>query len=228
MIILREKLYSEAGKKKLEERAKKKANKRKWQIEQQAENLKNSSTIEHERHINGIRELGNLRNSINEKKRTLIPAATKEDAKLGVARFRQQWYGPTDVLEEKAKIKADNLKDFKNSRSEALSDYKRKKEREELQRNIEEKFEIRKAERKKAASDFDRKVEAWKAQKAKRQMRAEISREAPERLVRIKKLERTKAIKKAAPYIAAGTLATGAAVAGAKALKKKKSKKEDK
>lgn len=226
MIILREKLYSEAGKKKLEERAKKKANKRKWQIEQQAENLKNSAIIEHERHINDIRKLGNLRNSISEKKKSSIPAATKEDAKLGVARFRQQWYGPEDVLEEKAKIKADNLKDFKNSRSEALSDYKRKKEWEELQRNIKENFEIREAERKKAASDFDRKVEAWEAKKAKRQMRAEISREAPERLARIKKLERTKAIKKVAPYAIAGTLATGAAVAGVKALKKKNKDKE--
>ncbi len=224
MIILRERLYSEAGKKKLEERAKKKANKRKWQIEQQAENLKNSEIIGQEKHINSLRELRTMFNP--EKLKKIQDAATKEDGKLSLARFEQQWSGPKDILEEKAKIKADNLKDFKNSRSEALSDYKRKKEWEELQRNIKENFEIREAERKKAASDFDRKVEAWEAQKAKRQMRAEISREAPERLARIKKLERAKAIKKAAPYIAAGTLATGAAVAGVKALKKKNKDKE--
>ena len=62
---------------------------------------------------------------------------------------------------------------------------------------------------------------------AKRLMREEIKEEAPKRLENIKKVNRIRKIKKAAPWVIGGTVAAGATIAGVKAYKKKKNSKKE-
>lgn len=160
-------------------------------------------------------------------KNSNIPEITRSDARLHNFRGNGRAVSTGNIWEDYSRVLS--FSDFSPFKSKYTLE-----ELEELKCHDPEKFQvIRKKMATAAREEKERVREALKqeelkrAEEAKEAMRKEIKEQAPDRLKNIRKLNKVSKLKKAAPYAAAGTLVAAGTVAGVKALKKKKSKKEE-
>ena len=233
-MILKRKLYSEAGKKKLEERARKKANKKKWQIEQARE----ASDFSWERGLFDS-EFGEkhaerkkwLKGKTNEE---VLDAIDKKPVKVTK---HKGFLG--DTTERSYNLPKSVVKEMELG-EEAL-----RTGRKSIENQGTEFWKLAKAkEFKKKPDQLMLDISSGKAgalgeHKLDMNRELDLMHELRDRKARLKKIEEEKAkeiakaarktkIRKAAPWVIGGALATAGTVAGVKAIKKKKSKKEDK
>ncbi len=202
MIILRERLYSEAGEKKLEERARKKLRKKFYELEQ-AKKL-------------GIEPEDFLKNS----EYKYLP---KEEQDSIIRRYRQakRKYTPIDPREQKnisleekevlaRSVNARSKPALENSdnRSRSRAGFR---SREEAAAALED----WKTGPLRDSHDFSNSLDDYYKEKIKR---TKVQR-------KLKKA--TRKLKKAAPWVIGGTATIGATAAGIKAYKKKKANKKD-
>ena len=238
MILLRQKYFSEAGRKKLEERARKKANKTKWQLE------KATDTNWHDW---GSRLLGESEKiKMSEDGKNWLKSHDKQRA-LGLLKIGAK---PDEIIQKNPYIRADER--VLDGQSIPIKVYKQPDSVKKEIDIVEETLRAgRRASRHKPSlldleigpekyqETLNRSINMGKAgilgenkmapflkynlREKKKELEQEKERAAREAE---KRLQKIKSKKRAAALIIGGTLATGAAIGTAKAIKKKKSKKK--
>lgn len=232
-MILKRKLYSEAGKKKLEERARKKANKRKWQIEQAREAsdfswTRGLSSEFGEKHAERKKWLKGKNNE------EVLDAIDKKPVKV----IKHKGF-LGDTTERSYNLPKSVVKEMELG-EEAL-----RTGRKSIENQGTKYWDIAKAEKfKKEPNKLMIDVSSGEAgalgkHKLDWGRELDLKDKLRTRKDRLKKIEEEKAkeiakaarktkIRKAAPWAIGGSLATAGTIAGIKAIKKKKSKKEEK
>ena len=232
MIILRERLYSEAGKKKLEERARKKANKKKWQLNQARE----ASDFSWERGLFDS-EFGEkhaerkkwLKGKTNEevldaidkkpvkvtKHKGFLGDTTERSYNLPKSVVKEMELGEEALRTGRKSIENQGTKYWDIAKAEGFE-----KRPNQLMVDISSGKTGALGEHK---LDFGRK---WDLKDELKTRKDRLKKIEEEKIKEMSKATKRARLKKTAPWVIGGTLATGAAVAGVKALKKKNKDKE--
>ena len=240
MILLRQRYFSEAGKKKLEERARKKANKTKWQLEQAATKSSKwewGSPFDKEFEKHAAEGKNWLKSHDNQRTLELLEIGSKPDKITEKDEFNKAFEkittgrsNPTRLYKQTGPV----VKDIgmaetalragrKTSRTSPMFfDAKVEKIPEMLNNAINKgQAGILDQHEMDHTLELSLRNKKWKLEREKK--KAEEAAQEAER-----KLQRMKSIKKATPWVVGGALATGAVIGTAKAIKKKKSKDSNK
>ena len=235
MILLRQRYFSEAGKKKLEERARKKANKTKWQLEQAATKSSKwewGSPFDKEFEKHAAEGKNWLKSHDNQRTLELLEIGSKPDKitekdelqkafeKITTGRsnptrsYRQTGPVVKDIGMAETALRAGRKTSRVTPDSEKLS---------EMINNAINEGKAGILDRHEMDYDLESSLTKKKWELEREKKKAEKVAQEAER-----KLQRMKSIKKATPWVVGGALATGAVIGTAKAIKKKKSKDSNK